>query len=181
MRIYIEMEKNHQMILLEQLVDRYQKQLINFSYTYVKDWGKAEDIIQEVFVSCYKHLKSFQEKSSYKTWLYTIARNKSIDHLRRERFSLFHLNLHERFKSNELSPDEVAVASDEKQELSHKVLSLPVKYRETIILFYYESLTIQEISELTKTKMSTVKTRLRRGRDLLRQAYERGEKSWRIN
>lgn len=170
-----EMGENHEKIQLEQLIDRYEKQLINFSYTYVKDWSQAEDIIQEVFVSCYKHMNSFRGHSSYKTWLYAITRNKSIDYLKRGSFKYLTLNLHDRYKSNILSPEETAIVRDEKEELSRKVLSLPVKYRETIILYYYESLTIREISELTKTKDGTVKTRLKRGRDLLKQSYERGE------
>ncbi|MGD6992958.1 sigma-70 family RNA polymerase sigma factor [Sutcliffiella horikoshii] len=68
--------------LLEGLIDDYGTELKRIAFLYVKDESLAEDIIQEVFISCYHHLDSFRKESSYKTWLIRITVNKSKDALK---------------------------------------------------------------------------------------------------
>jgi RNA polymerase sigma factor (sigma-70 family) len=75
----------------------------------------------------------------------------------------------------EPNPEEKVLKDREDEFLSKCVLSLPVKYREVIILFYYEEMSINEISSLLDMKQNTIKTRLKRSRDLLKNLLESGE------
>ncbi|HEY4552070.1 MAG TPA: sigma-70 family RNA polymerase sigma factor, partial [Bacillaceae bacterium] len=73
-------------LLLRNLMNCYGDDLKRLAYLYVRDYGQCEDIIQEVFISCYKHLDSFRKESSYKTWLIRITINKCRDYQRRWSF-----------------------------------------------------------------------------------------------
>lgn len=160
--------------LLEMLVDEYSARVKRLAYTYVKSWQAAEDITQEVFISCYKNLDSFRIESSYKTWLFKITVNKSKDYLKSKWYKSivpfdFNWSL---FSGMKASPEDEVIEKNDEYILSEKVLRLPAKYREVIILYYYEDLNIREISELSNINLDTVKTRLRRAKSLLRKMYE---------
>lgn len=161
-------------INIETLVNEYGKDIKILAFTYVKDWGKAEDITQEVFLICYKKLHLFRGDSSYKTWLYKITVNKCKDELKKKGFWQFRLaeKLKYHLPQSERSTEEQVITTSEEQELSKNVLSLPVKYREVIILFYYEELKIKEIHDLTGLNIETIKTRLSRAKKLLRKMQE---------
>lgn len=158
--------------IIEIVMDQYGEQLIRFIYTYVKDWGKAEDIIQEVMVTCFKKLDTFRGESSFKTWIYRIAINRSKDYLRSWSFrNISVTDLLHRFVNKDLtnSPESELLKKNNREEIAKLVLSLPVKYREVLLLFYYEELSIFEICELLMEKESTIKTRLHRARLLLKE------------
>ncbi|GGH79374.1 RNA polymerase sigma-70 factor (ECF subfamily) [Pullulanibacillus pueri] len=160
--------------LLENLMVQYGGAIKKLAYTYVRNWSIAEDITQEVFLSVYKNLHRFRGEASYKTWLYKIAINKSKDALKtrylRPDKLLKKLKTHE--QRHEQSAEEVAMIKDEDKALGERVMALPLKYREVIILYYYEGLKLEEIELYTQLKLSTIKTRLRRARGLLRKMYE---------
>lgn len=153
---------------LNELMDQYGEMVIRLAYTYVKQKEIAEDISQEVFISCYRHLDQFEERASYKTWLYRITVNKCKDYLKswsyRNLFSVEFSKLYTLVssgqKENEIDLD---------QEIFRKVMNLSLKHREVIILHYYEDLSIQEIADLLKENPNTIKTRLHRGRNKLKQ------------
>lgn len=161
-------------INIEILLNTYGKDIKKLAFMYVKDWGKAEDITQEVFITCYKKIHLFRRDSSYKTWLYKIAVNKCKDELKRKDFWQFRLadKLKHHLPKSEQTIEEQVMTKSEDQELAENVLSLPVKYREVIILFYYEELKIKEIHELTGLNIETIKTRLSRAKKMLRKMYE---------
>ncbi|WP_121603735.1 sigma-70 family RNA polymerase sigma factor [Virgibacillus sp. Bac332] len=73
-------------ILLEELMGLYGDELKRIAYLYVNDISQSEDIVQEVFISCYKNFHRFNKKSSYKTWLYRITINKCKDYQRKWSF-----------------------------------------------------------------------------------------------
>ncbi|SOC11408.1 RNA polymerase sigma-70 factor [Ureibacillus xyleni] len=159
---------------LEWLMEEYGDMVIRLAYTYVKEKQIAEDISQEVFISCYKHLYNFEQKSTYKTWIYRITVNKCKDYLK----SWSYRNVYYRdkvqsfFKGSIHSSESKILANEENEELFHKVLALPTKLRESIILYYYEGFTIDEIAELLSIKSNTVKTRLHRARAALKMTLE---------
>lgn len=172
------MEPGNRMIhyeeLLETLVNDYAERVKRLAYTYVKSWQAAEDITQEVFISCYNNLDSFRGDSSYKTWIFRITVNKSKDYLKSRWYKSivpfdFGRSLLPGIKA---SPEDEVIEKNGDYTLSTHVLNLPAKYREVIILYYYEDLNIAEISKMTNIKIDTVKTRLRRAKSLLRKLYE---------
>ncbi|WP_349409213.1 sigma-70 family RNA polymerase sigma factor [Pseudalkalibacillus sp. SCS-8] len=156
--------------VIELLMDQYGEKLTRLAYTYVKDWGKAEDIVQEVFVTCYTKLDTFRGESSVKTWIYRITINRCHDYHRTWSFRnlLFTDKISRMMKGDLHTPESDLIAKDEKQMVAKQVLSLPIKYREMLLLYYFEELSVQEISVMLLINESTVKTRLHRGRQLLK-------------
>ncbi|MGO5010874.1 sigma-70 family RNA polymerase sigma factor [Niallia sp. Sow4_A1] len=161
--------------LLKELIELYAESIKRLAYTYVKNWSAADDITQEVFIKCYEKMEDFRGDSSYKTWLYKITRNKCKDYLKSKWYRSFYPTafMQERIGNNEFSIEEHVINKLDDLELSQKVLALPTKYREIIILFYYEQLKMKEIEALTHLNVDTIKTRLRRGKKMLQKKLER--------
>ncbi|KGX91827.1 sigma-70 family RNA polymerase sigma factor [Pontibacillus marinus] len=150
----------------------YLKRLI---YTYVKDFQKSEDIVQEVFVKFYQNLENFEGRSSIKTYLYRIAVNECNNYLRSWHYRK--LEVTEKIKKikKRISVEGEYIQKEQSQTVAQLVSGLPVKYREVIWLYYYVELTVPEIAEVIKCPANTVKTRLARGRKLAKLTVEESE------
>lgn len=153
----------------------YGTQIVRLAYTYVKDQAKAEDIAQEVFIKCFHHIDEFRGESKLQTWIYRITVNLCKDHLKS--WHVRHISFEEKETPLDsvsgATPETVYMSRAEEQQLAQAVLKLPVKYREVVVLYYYESLSIPEITHLSGLQENTVKTRLRRGRQKLKDILER--------
>lgn len=162
---------------VEELMDMYGEQIKRLIYSYIKNWATTEDIIQEVFLNIYLKLHTFKGEASLKTWVYRIAINKCKDYLRSWHYlQLVMTDKITNFeKKGGRSIEEELMRKDSQSELIEKVMALPVKYREVIILFYIKEFSLLEISELLQTNVETVKTRLRRARGKLYDQYSIGE------
>ncbi|XKE94594.1 sigma-70 family RNA polymerase sigma factor [Metaplanococcus flavidus] len=158
---------------MKKIMDTHGEYLIRLAYFYVKDWLTAEDIMQEVFISYYRKSAQFDNRASLKTYLSKIAVNKCRDHLRswKNKRSLFSNGIGGLISSGK-SPEAALEQHTFQGNLTNKILELPVKYREVILLFYYQEFTSKEISELLNCSENTVKTRLRRAKDLLREKVD---------
>ncbi|RDU36884.1 RNA polymerase factor sigma C [Neobacillus piezotolerans] len=164
---------------LEEIMGAYGSHVKRLIYSYVKDWGIAGDLAQDVFVAVFMKLESFEGRSSYKTWVYTIAVNRSKDYLKSWHYR--HMAVAEKvfslMKDLKRTPEETAIEKDGNRQLLEAVWSLPLKYREVILLHFYQDLTVSEISETLGLPLATVKTRLLRAKEKIRNAYiplERG-------
>ncbi|OZM57027.1 hypothetical protein CIB95_09665 [Lottiidibacillus patelloidae] len=155
---------------LEILMDVYGEEIVRLCYTYVKSWAVAEDVTQEVFLTVYQKQAQFKRNSSIKTWIYKIAINKCKDHLRtwHHKNTILSEFVSKFIKSNEVSVEEQVTMLEEQTELTEKVMKLPLKYREVILLHYYKDFSIKEMSQLLVCKESTIKSRLFRARALLK-------------
>lgn len=158
-------------IALEELMVLFGEELKRLIYLYVKDRAITEDLVQEVFVSIYLKLDSYNGDSSIKSWIYSIAINKCKDYLKSWNYrKIISMNVFSIFeKEDGVSPEEYTIVKDENSLLFHSILSLPIKYREVLIFYYYKDLSIEEISKVVGINPSTVKTRLRRSREKLKQ------------
>lgn len=158
---------------MKNIMDSHGEYLIRLAYFYVKDWATAEDIMQEVFISYYRKSAQFENRASLKTYLSKITVNKCHDHLRswKNKRSLFSNSIGGLISSGK-SPEASLEQHTDQSNLTNKILELPVKYREVILLFYYQEFTSKEISELLNCSENTVKTRLRRAKDLLREKVD---------
>ncbi|WGG45409.1 sigma-70 family RNA polymerase sigma factor [Rossellomorea sp. DA94] len=161
---------------ISELMDRYGKQLMNLAYTYCKDWSMSEDIVQEVFFSAFRNTDTFKGRSSYKTWLYAITINKSKDLLRKPFMKEpFFQRMKNKVTPTHPTPEQHVIQMEGQHGLAVEVMGLPIKYREVIILYYYEDLSTKEVASLLKIPHSTAKTRIQRGRMALRKQLERGD------
>lgn len=166
--------------VLEIIMDAYGDRIKRLVYSYVKSWETASDLTQEVFVTAYIKLDTFQRRSSFKTWLYTIAVNKCKDYLKSWHYRNMIMNekVFHFVKDRGNTPEEAALHNDASSKLLQAVMEMPLKYREVILLHYYQDLSLQEIGETLGLPITTVKTRLFRGKEKLKRvfpSYERGE------
>ena len=153
---------------LQQIMREHGEYLMRLSYVYVKSWAVAEDIVQDVFIKFYQ-TKSYEERASLKTYLAKMTIHKSCDYLRSVKGRL--RILQNAWKITPISDDSAETRTLNKlknHELASAVFDLPIKYREVIVLFYYEEMTSQAIGQLLSISENTVKTRLKRARDLLK-------------
>lgn len=153
------------------LISKYTKPVYNFVRHLVHSDNEAEDITQEVFIKIWKNLKKFSvSKSSFKTWLFTVARNTTIDFLRKRKNILFsdleneenEYSFAETIADENLLPDE-ALQKIQNSEFLNKLLSrLNEQHRTILLLHYQEEMTFAEIGEILKKPLSTVKSYHRR-------------------
>ncbi|WP_068445124.1 sigma-70 family RNA polymerase sigma factor [Lentibacillus amyloliquefaciens] len=164
--------------LIQALMTQYGSQVKRLAYTYVKDVQTAENIAQEVFIKCYKKMHHLKKNNAVKAWINQITVNKCKDHFRSGWIK--NLNLNASFshwlRGSAPSPEEEYSKKIQHDELTKEVLSLPLKYREVIIHFHFQELSINEISELLKIKVPTVSSRLKRARQMLKERLEGGPK-----
>ncbi|SEP63775.1 RNA polymerase sigma-70 factor, ECF subfamily [Virgibacillus subterraneus] len=166
---------------IAEIMDLYGDEIKRLIYTYVKNNADTDDVTQEVFMTIYQKLSTFQGKLTLKSWVYSIAINKSKDHLRswRSRNKRLKEKLSQSARFLEISdetPEEYMIRENESSDLLDKVMNLPIKYREVIILYYFKELSAREISYALNMKEVSVRTRLIRGREKLKQvlSLERG-------
>lgn len=157
----------------EELIKRYEKDLRYLAFKYVRNWTVVDDIIQEVFIKVFLNSYSFKNKTSIRSWLYTVTSNQCIDHLRSKpiKSTLLTDDLDEINISNTDSAEIVAIQQFETNLLYQMVNSLPNEYKEAIRLFYFNNFSYKEISELLNENIGTIKNRLFRGRRLLKEKY----------
>ena len=153
-------------------VNAHTDYLLRLCYMYVKDWQAAEDIVQDVFLTYYAKFEQFEERSSLKTYLVRISINKCKDYLKSWRYRKMTLtNQFFGAKKDRQNYEE----NDERLEIANAVLKLPIHLREVIIHYYYEELSVLEVSTLLNLSDNTVKTRLRRARQLLKEQLTNDE------
>lgn len=160
---------------LEKIMEEYGERLTKLAYNYVKDWKLAEDVVQDVFITCYRDYENMNSITSFKAWIYRITINKCKDVLKSASLKKVILNseLFRFFTSKDLTPELAMVKRSEKEFLSICVMSLPLKYREVITLHYYEEMTVEEMGKILNINENTIKTRLSRGRQKLKDMFER--------
>lgn len=152
---------------LKDIMDLYTEPLIRLAYYYVKDPQVAEDIVQEVFIKLYQGQGNYEERGELKAFLYRMTANKCKDYLKSWSYRKIQLQTKIRLDSGKIELDDL-VRKDEQTIIGDAILELPLKQREVLIYHYFKEMTIKEIANILSTPESTIKTRLRRGKELLR-------------
>ncbi|MFC5604633.1 RNA polymerase sigma factor [Sporosarcina koreensis] len=161
-------------ILLNHLMRKYATKLKRIAYLYTNDHSESEDIIQEVYISCYWNLSKFRNESNYETWLTRITINKCKDHQRLWSIrNLIYTPLKHLVKT-EGSAEDQYIHSENSKELLKQISLLSHKFKEVLILYYFNEMTMQEISETLGINHNTVKSRLLRGKNALLKNLEGG-------
>ena len=162
---------------LGRLVKRYLKPIYSFVYRYTGSITDAEDIAQKVFVKVWRNLKKFDQQKSFKTWIFAIAKNASINWLRKKKavpFSNFESEEGENMLTETLAdpsplPNEIVEQKDIAQLLSSTMEKLLPKYRMILFLRYNDHFNFREIAEILEEPLNTVKSRHRRALIMLRK------------
>jgi RNA polymerase sigma-70 factor (ECF subfamily) len=162
----------------EELVRRYQRPISAYVYRMVGNYDSALDLTQEIFIKVYSSLDRYRSEFKFSTWIYKIAHNAAVDHLRRtttREQSLVVGTEGDQFdlpiKSSRLSPEQESERRERRVEIETVVRALPANYRELIILRHSQDLSYEEIVEVTGLPLGTVKNRLFRAREMMRQQF----------
>jgi RNA polymerase sigma-70 factor, ECF subfamily len=162
----------------EELVKRYQRPISAYVYRMVGDYESALDLTQEIFIKIYGSLSKYRPEFKFSTWIYKIAHNAAIDHLRRNSGRERSLQNGTESDSYDLpiesegpSPEQQSERAERRAEIETVVRSLPTTYRELIVLRHSQDLTYEEIVEVTGLPLGTVKNRLFRAREMMRQQF----------
>jgi RNA polymerase sigma-70 factor, ECF subfamily len=164
----------------EELVNRYRNQITNFIYRMLGDYDEAVDLAQETFVRVFQAVERYHDGYAFSTYIYRIAANLAISELRkRKRRRLISLN--GLFSSEEENTVEFQPPDDKPLQdavyddvqiqavVSKAIMTLPEKYRAPLILRDVEGKSYEEISTILQTSEGTIKSRISRGRNLLRE------------
>ncbi|MEM7436660.1 MAG: RNA polymerase sigma factor, partial [Myxococcota bacterium] len=155
----------------ETLFGRYRSPLFNFLLRRVRDRGRAEELYQDVWTKIVERCDDFRGDSKFSTWMYTIARNRCIDHQRRMKFRVAQSldatredsgqPMVERVEAEAPSTDDLATANTLKDRIAHAVESLPDDQQEVFLLRQLQGLGFNEIAEIVSAPVNTVKSRMR--------------------
>lgn len=154
---------------IEEIIDRYGDDVLRLCMLYLGDRQLAEDAFQTAMTKAWRQRDTFRGESSVKTWISRIAVNCCRDILRSGWF-----RMRRRSEPEEALFDTAAPDDSEAREVRAAVLTLPGKYREMVVLYYYEDMKVREIAQLLGMPAASVSTRLRRARALLGRELKGG-------
>ena len=159
--------------LLDRLIEQYQHRLLRYLVYLSGNRELAEDLFQETWIRVLERGHQYDGKHEFSTWLYAVARNLTIDYLRKKS----PLSLDGLMEDEEHAPLEpvdprpmaweLMQQHEQAERVSAALLSIPAEYRETVMLRFQEGLALDEISTVTRSPLGTVKSRLYRGLNLL--------------
>jgi RNA polymerase sigma-70 factor, ECF subfamily len=169
----------------EELFERYNSMVFNLAYQILGDREEALDVAQEVFLAIYQKMDSFRGESSLKTWIYRIAVRRAAnrfrwwnrlrrrgtvsleEHLSKSPESELSWNLTSRAKS----PEDALLLQEEREKVKRMLLELPLHQRIAVIMRDIEGLSYEEIAESLNVSLGTIKSRIARGREILKQHF----------
>ena len=171
-----EYQQNDTLQAFEILVQRYKNPLTNFVYRFLGDYEACADVVQETMIKFYRNKDSYKSIAKFSTWIYTIAGNLAkTEYQRRRRRQIFSINSYGEEKENYEIPDEryrpdVITDSGIKDKIiQNAFLKISAAYREAVILRDIQELTYEEIAEIMRIEVGTVKSRINRGRAQLQK------------
>ncbi|MFZ1282479.1 MAG: sigma-70 family RNA polymerase sigma factor [Ignavibacteriaceae bacterium] len=157
-----------------ELVKRHKEKVRNIVYLTLSSSNSVDDIAQEVFITVYRHLKSFRFESQFTTWIYRITINKCKDHLRKRNVRRIFLPLSEEEKEPVL--ESINEDSDIKEIVRSAIATLPDKLKIPLVLKDLEGFSYQEIADTMECEIGTVKSRIFRARESLKKVLKPLEK-----
>ncbi len=168
----------------EELVRRYQRPITGYIYRMLNNYDASLDVTQEVFIKVYNSLERYSSEYKFSTWLYRIAHNAAIDYMRRNSVNQQSIEAENadgsyqlQIESSQPNPEQQRERSEWRREIETVVKCLPQVYRELILLRHSQDLSYDEIAEITNLPLGTVKNRLFRAREMMREIFvERGFK-----
>lgn len=163
------------MSAFECLVRKYQDRTIRVLYLILGNTDDAQDAAQETFIRAFRCIRSFRGRSSFATWLHRIALNTALNWIRDSKRARDASAPLEDSTIGAPRPEELFMARERTREIIGALLQLPAHYREAVILRHYDEMSYQEIAEVQRVPVGTVRSRLAKGRELL-QLYLAGSR-----
>ena len=173
-------------LLLHALVEQYQYRLVRYLIYLLGRRDEVDDLVQETWLRVLERGRSYDGQSRFEPWLFTIARNLTIDHLRRRRNLSLDLSpdpeddteqgsAAQSPASNDPSPFVLAARTEDSLRLAQSMQTLNLIYREVLVLRFQEDLSLQEVATVVGVPVSTVASRIYRGLRTLRAQLDGGK------
>ena len=166
-----QMVQSGQIEPFEILIKRYEEKMKRYARKFLFGYEDAEDLAQEVFLKSYINIKSFDVSKKFSPWLYRIAHNEFINAIKkkgREPLSFFNSDvLFPQLVSKEKADGEIN-KRELRQRLDRCLNELSSKYREPLVLYYFEELSYKEIADVLRVPIATVGIRLQRGKKIMK-------------
>ena len=159
--------------LLDRLIEQYQHRLLRYLVYLSGNRELAEDLFQETWIRVLERGHQYDGKHEFSTWLYAVARNLTIDYLRKKSpvslDGLMDDEEHAPLEPADTAPMawEVVQQHEQAERIGTALIGIPAEYRETVVLRFQEGLDLEEIATVTGAKLGTVKSRLYRGMNML--------------
>lgn len=164
------------------IMERYRNSLHGILYRMVRNQEETQDLVQEAFIKAYNALSSFNKQYSFSTWLFKIATNNCIDHLRKKRLNTTSIDIPIETKDGSITQDipdssyspEMDTIRNEMITTIHDVIDqLPEKYKEVINLRHKQDKSYEEIANELELPIGTVKARIFRAREILKKSLRK--------
>lgn len=164
-----------------ELVQRYERRLINYVYRMIRNYEDAHDLAQEIFIKVYMALDRYDPKYQFSTWIFRIAQNAAIDQIRKKTLPEESLTKEDRQEGGErqmqieadvVSPYRAVFNVEMADAIEKAVHDLPEDYRDLIELRHFAELSYDEIAEVKQLPLGTVKNKLFRARNMLKETLE---------
>jgi RNA polymerase sigma-70 factor, ECF subfamily len=172
--------RERDMELLADLVERSQRRLVRYLLYLTGRRDSAEDLAQETWIRVLQRGSQYNGRQRFDLWLFAIARNLAIDYLRKKQKTVRTASLPDDrdeillVSSSGPSPFEAAARSQDAMRLAAQLQNLPPLYREALLLRFQEDLSLAEIAQVLGAPVTTVTSRIYRGLEALRSAFEEG-------
>ncbi|MDR4888393.1 RNA polymerase sigma factor SigW [Fredinandcohnia sp. QZ13] len=169
--------KNGDQNAFAEIVEFYKDKVFQICYRMLGNRHEAEDIAQEAFIRAYVNIHSYDLNKKFSTWLYRIATNLSIDRIRKKKPDYYldaelagsdGLTMYSQIAADAALPEDELETMELQELIQSEIMKLPDKYRSVIVLKYIEEFSLKEISGILDLPVGTVKTRIHRGREALR-------------
>lgn len=153
------------------IVERWQAPLVHLAWRFVRNDHVAEEMAQEAFLKCYRRLAQWRRDSQFSTWLFALALNVYRSHLRRYQPEV---SGGEALRALTVPPAQDLLPEEQEREMVRRAVThLPPKYRDPLILYYFREEDVAETARILQVPTGTIKARLHRGRELLKERLRR--------
>lgn len=152
------------------LIDRYEAKLTRYIKRFLQNEEDITDIVQNVFIKVFVNLQSFDVDRTFNSWIYRIAHNETVTYLKKrgnEKVSFLDFDTMFPHPFAKETADKGTIDKELESLMASSLSLIPLKYKEVLVLYYYEELSYQEIADILHIPIATVGVRLRRGREQL--------------
>jgi RNA polymerase sigma-70 factor (ECF subfamily) len=167
----VEVVRSKDKELFFEVVNRYQNKIFAYISRLIGDRSEAEDLTQDVFIKVYKNLFGFDVKRKFSSWIYRIAHNESVNYLKKKSyFKILSIEQNEFLKNTMTSTEnliEKIIQKESSKKIKELLGKLSFKYKEVLILRYFEEKSYEEIGDITRRPVSTVGTMINRAKSQL--------------
>lgn len=157
-----------------EIMQRYTAKLTRYLKKFIHDQDELEDVLQDVFIKTYKNIFGFNPKKRFSPWIYRIAHNQALNHIKKRKEFVVSIDAVDMILVDRaLGPDRAYDNDILKKNMEETLSKMKNKYRDPLILFFFEQKTYEEISDILEIPVSTVGTRIRRARGFFEKTFKK--------